>query len=70
MVAPPPTVYLLHGDDDLAAGEFLARLIDKLGDPTTAQLNRLQVSGDQADLTEIVAACHATPFLEIGRAAA
>jgi DNA polymerase-3 subunit delta len=63
MAAPPPTVYLLHGDDDLAAGEFLARLIDKLGDPTTAQLNRLQVSGDQADLTEIVAACHAAPFL-------
>lgn len=67
MAAPPPTVYLLHGDDDLAAGEFLSRLIDKLGDPATAQLNRIEVSGDQADPSDIEAACHAAPFLSARR---
>lgn len=60
---PPPTVYILHGEDDLAAGEFLSRLSDKLGDSTIVQLNRLEVSGDQADLVEVEAACQAAPFL-------
>jgi DNA polymerase III subunit delta len=62
---PPgaPAVYILHGDDDLAIAEFLARLTDKLGDPATAQLNRLEVVGDQADFAAVEAACMAVPFL-------
>lgn len=66
-MAPPPTVYVLHGDDDLAVGEFLTRLIEKLGDPTTIQLNLLQASGDQADLADIETACHSAPFLATRR---
>ncbi len=66
-MAPPPTVYVLHGEDDLAIGEFLARLIEKLGDPTTVQLNLLQASGDQADPADIETACHSAPFLAARR---
>ncbi|HSB90446.1 MAG TPA: DNA polymerase III subunit delta [Anaerolineales bacterium] len=62
-MAPAPTVYILHGEDDLAISEFLARLIDKLGDPTSAQLNLTQVVGDQADLADVETACHSAPFL-------
>jgi DNA polymerase-3 subunit delta len=58
---------VLHGDDDLAVGEFLTRLIEKLGDPTTIQLNLLQASGDQADLADIETACHSAPFLATRR---
>ncbi|HET7010242.1 MAG TPA: DNA polymerase III subunit delta [Anaerolineales bacterium] len=58
-----PSVYILHGEDDLAITEFLSRLTEKLGDPSTAQLNLLEVSGDQTDPASIEAACMAAPFL-------
>jgi DNA polymerase-3 subunit delta len=63
VAGPPPTVYVLVGEDDLAVSEFLARLIEKLGDPATAQLNLLQLSGDQAEPSDVETACQAAPFL-------
>jgi DNA polymerase-3 subunit delta len=63
MAAAAPAVYLLHGDDDLAISEFLARLAEKLGDPAMAQLNLLEVNGDQVEFATVEAACLAAPFL-------
>jgi DNA polymerase-3 subunit delta len=62
-MAAAPVVYILHGDDGLAINEYLRRLTDKLGDPGTAQLNLLEVHGDQAVLGEIETASLAAPFL-------
>ena len=62
-----PSVYILHGEDDLAISEFLGRLVEKLGDPAAVQLNMLQVAGDQTDLNTVEAACMAAPFLSSRR---
>jgi DNA polymerase-3 subunit delta len=58
-----PTVYLLHGDDDLAVSEFIARLKDKLGDPSTVCLNTQVFSADGLDMAALAEACAAMPFL-------
>ena len=42
MANSKPTVYLLYGDDELAMADFVARLREKLGDPSTADLNTVR----------------------------
>ncbi len=63
MDRPPPSVYLLHGDDDLAIAEFIARLKAKLGDPATAELNIQTFSADTLQMSALEEACTAAPFL-------
>jgi DNA polymerase-3 subunit delta len=63
MLRPPPSVYLLHGDDDLAISEFVARLREKLGDPSTADLNMQTFNGEATDLGSLAEAASTAPFL-------
>lgn len=58
-----PTVYLLFGDDELAIGEFIARLRDKLGDASAVALNTQSFEGSTVDSAGLAQACQAMPFL-------
>ncbi len=61
--SPPPTLYLLHGDDEFAAAEFVTRLRDMLGDPSSAALNLHEFSAEGLDFGALAHACSAAPFL-------
>ena len=58
-----PTVYLLFGDDELAIGEFVARLREKLGDASAVPLNTQSFDGTTVDTADLRQACQALPFL-------
>lgn len=62
-MAAKPTVYLLHGDDSLAQGEFVDRLIKKQGDPSNAAMSTQRFSTESAGYAEVAEACAALPFL-------
>lgn len=62
MSKPAPVVYLLYGEDDVGIAAFLKTMQDKLGDPSTAEMNTTQLSSG-ARLEEIQAAAAAVPFL-------
>jgi DNA polymerase III subunit delta len=59
----PPTIYILHGDDDQAVGEFLNQLRAKLGDPVTAEMNITVMDAKGLELGTLRAACLTAPFL-------
>jgi DNA polymerase-3 subunit delta len=60
---PPPTVYLLHGNDDQAIDEFINQLRGKLGDPATAEMNTSRLDGKGLSLATLRTACLTAPFL-------
>jgi DNA polymerase-3 subunit delta len=59
----PPTIYILHGDDDQAVAEFLNQLRGKLGDPVTAEMNTTRLDAKGLSLSNLRAACLTAPFL-------
>jgi DNA polymerase-3 subunit delta len=59
----PPTIYILHGDDDQAIDDFLNQLRAKLGDPVTAEMNTTKVDAKGLALADLRAACFTAPFL-------
>jgi DNA polymerase-3 subunit delta len=58
-----PTIYLLHGDDDLAISEVLGKILGKFKDPATADLNTTHLDGKSASLDELVTVASALPFM-------
>lgn len=67
MTKPPPKVYLLVGDGRFAITEFVATLRSKIGDPTVADMNTQQFSGDHLDRGAFEEACMSVPFLSSRR---
>jgi len=63
MAGSPPTVYLLHGEDEFGIAGFLAELSARLGDPTTASLNTTRLEGSAFSIDELRSAAFAMPFL-------
>jgi DNA polymerase-3 subunit delta len=63
MDRPPPTVYLLYGDDDFAIAEIIHTMRTKLGDPTTADMNTRRFSANEIDLGLLEESTVAMPFL-------
>jgi DNA polymerase-3 subunit delta len=63
MPADTPTVYILHGDDDLAISEFIAQLCKKLGDPASAQMNIQRFDGTSLEIGKFQETCTTLPFL-------
>jgi DNA polymerase-3 subunit delta len=63
MVKPPPTIYILHGDDGQALDEFLAQIRAKLGDPSTADLNTTRLEPKGLTLADLRAVSFTEPFL-------
>ncbi|NIS82409.1 MAG: DNA polymerase III subunit delta [Anaerolineales bacterium] len=63
MNRPAPTVYLFYGDDELAIDDIIQTMREKLGDPTTADLNTRRFSANEIDLGLLEESCKAIPFL-------
>jgi DNA polymerase-3 subunit delta len=63
MDKPPPTVYLVYGDDGQALDEFLAQMRVKLGNPATADLNTTRLDPKGLTLADLRAVCFTAPFL-------
>jgi DNA polymerase-3 subunit delta len=63
MDRPPPIVYLLYGDDDLAFRESINKLRVKLGDPTTADMNTQHFTSVNLNLSRLIETCTSIPFL-------
>lgn len=62
-MASAPTVYILHGDDELAITRFIADLEARLGDPGTVALNTTRLDGNSYNLNELIRVTAAMPFL-------
>jgi DNA polymerase-3 subunit delta len=58
-----PTIYLLYGDDELAIDEFISKMRQMVGDPTTADMNTTHLSLPSLDMAELENAALAMPFL-------
>ncbi len=57
-------LYLLHGTDEFTRSEELAKLKQKLGDPTVVSLNTTLLDGRKAfGLPALIQACDALPFM-------
>jgi len=56
-------LYVLHGEDEFTRSEELAKLREKLGDPTVASLNTTVLSGDDVNMRNLIQACGALPFM-------
>lgn len=56
-------VFLIDGEDDFGAAEFIAGLEARLGSPDMAGLNTTRLDGRSLDLDELKRACYAMPFL-------
>ncbi|OGO19738.1 MAG: DNA polymerase III subunit delta [Chloroflexi bacterium RBG_16_48_8] len=63
MAEAPPTVYLLYGDHELAFSEFVSRLREKMGDPSTADMNIETFTPIKFTLGKFEEVCTSLPFL-------
>lgn len=63
MAESAPTIYLLHGDDELAISEALNKILSKFKDPATADLNTTRLDGRSTSLEDLAATANALPFL-------
>ncbi len=63
MPKTPPTIYVLHGDDEIAIRETVVRLREQLGDPAIADLNTTRLEGRALSLGALRDACGAAPFI-------
>jgi DNA polymerase-3 subunit delta len=59
----PPTIYFLYGDHEIAFSEFIHRLREKMGDPSTADMNIDVFSSSNLDLGKLEEVCTSLPFL-------
>ncbi|HUF37386.1 MAG TPA: DNA polymerase III subunit delta [Anaerolineales bacterium] len=57
-----PTVYLLHGDDEVGIENWIGSLREKLGERSTADMNTTRLKG-RVDPIGLQAAVRAVPFL-------
>lgn len=62
MSKPAPVVYLLHGEDEYGMSQFVLAMQEKLGDPSTAEMNMTRLAGSYG-LDEVRGAAQAMPFL-------
>jgi DNA polymerase-3 subunit delta len=63
MTDPPPTVYLLHGDDNFAMTEFIQSMRKRLGKESTAEMNFQEFNAANLEWPALEAAAGSIPFL-------
>lgn len=63
MSETPPTVYILHGEDELAIQQFVSGLIARMGDSSIADVNISRLDGRVDSLLELKSAVATMPFL-------
>jgi len=56
-------LYIFHGEDEFTRAEELAKLKEKLGDPAIVSLNTTVLDGRKVNLTALIQACDALPFM-------
>jgi len=61
--AEKPVIYILHGDDKMAAESFIDGLVSRMSDPGIAELNTTHLDGRLASDEDIRTAALAIPFL-------
>ncbi|MGD2027533.1 MAG: DNA polymerase III subunit delta [Anaerolineales bacterium] len=66
-MAAVPVVYLLHGEDDFKINEFIHAILEKMGDPSTAEMNTTRFEENSFNLEDLRAAASAVPFLAARR---
>jgi DNA polymerase III subunit delta len=66
--AEKPVVYIVHGDDSLAIKRFISGMLEKMGDPSIAEMNTTRLDGRQASEDEIRSSANAMPFLALSAA--
>lgn len=66
-MAEVPVVYLLHGEDDFKISEFIHNMMEKMGDPSTAEMNTTRFEEGNFNLEDLRAAASAVPFLAARR---
>lgn len=67
MNASAPIVYILHGEDEFGIAEFLHAMQEKLGDPTTAEMNITRFENAGFNVEDLRASATAMPFLAARR---
>ncbi|MGD8813139.1 MAG: DNA polymerase III subunit delta [Anaerolineales bacterium] len=63
MQAEKPTVYIIHGDHDLAIREFIDTLRKKLGDVHASQMDVQRFDGNSLEFGSFEEACTTIPFM-------
>lgn len=63
MADEKPVVYILHGDDSFGLSKFIGGMIQKLGDPSLADLNITRLDGRTAAEDDLRTAVLSMPFL-------
>ncbi|HEX9012658.1 MAG TPA: DNA polymerase III subunit delta [Anaerolineaceae bacterium] len=63
MADSKPVVYILHGDDEYAISQYIASMVARLGDPSTAELNYTRLDGRTASDNDLRSAAGSIPFL-------
>jgi DNA polymerase-3 subunit delta len=58
-----PIIYILHGDDEFGMNEFVASMVVKMGDSTTAEMNITRLEGKTFTPESLLSVTHAMPFL-------
>jgi DNA polymerase-3 subunit delta len=58
-----PVVYLLHGEDEFGIARFITAMVEKLGDPSTAEMNTARFDARSLNFDELTNAASAVPFL-------
>jgi DNA polymerase-3 subunit delta len=56
-------LYLLHGADEFTRSEEIAKLKQKLGDPTVVSLNTTVLDGRKVTLPALIQTCDTLPFM-------
>jgi DNA polymerase-3 subunit delta len=63
MTSDKPVLHLLHGDDELAISQYIAAILEKMGDPAMADLNTTRLDGRTASYQELEIAVSTLPFM-------
>jgi DNA polymerase-3 subunit delta len=63
MIEMPPPIYLLYGDHEMAFSDFIARLREKMGDSSTADMNIDYFSAGKFELGKLEEVILSLPFL-------
>src|SRR5215475_1910245 len=63
MTKPTPTFYVFHGDDDFRIEEEVRRIRDRMSESPNGELNTSEFDGTTVNVSEVVSAATAYPFL-------
>jgi DNA polymerase-3 subunit delta len=63
MTSSAPVLYLLHGEDEFAISQYIAAILEKMGDPAMVELNTTRLDGRSTSYQELETAVSTLPFM-------